>query len=378
MTFHSAPASIGNRAMARVDPAAIAHNLDQVRRRMGSGGPASQGPRVWASIKADAYGHGIHHVVPALADADGLAVSRLADVAVCRDAGWRGPILIYGGLQDLIEVAHLDQPGLHLVISSVEQLDWLAARPLHCPPPWLWLRYVGDLGVIGLDYDTYRAAYARCEPWLARGDIAGIGHFQHYAAADLPIGIAAAQARFRTLTARMAGPRSTSSSPTILCHPEHAATTHWIRPGRLLYGLSPLPDRTGTQLGLRPALSMRARLAAVHEVAAGTPLGYHGAFVAPTAMRVGVVNCGYAQGYPGHPPVGMPVLVNGRLARGLGQVMMEHLLVDLGNHPDAAPGTPVILWGTPELPAEHVAAACGRTAPELITGLTGRVPIRAS
>ncbi|WP_233161522.1 MULTISPECIES: alanine racemase [unclassified Achromobacter] len=376
--LHFAIASTGTGVVARVDPAAITHNLEQVRRRLGKGSSAAAGPRIWATVKADAYGHGIRHVVPALAGADGLAVGQLADVAACRDTGWQGPILVYGGLQDVMDVTQLDQPGLHLVISHAEQLDWLEARPLHCPPPWIWLRHIGDLGYCGLAYDDYQAAYARCVPWLTRGDIAGIGHLQHFAAADTPTGIAAAAARFRALTAPLPGPRSTCNSAAILCHSQHMATTDWVRPGRLLYGISPLPDRHGNSLGLRPALSLHAHVAAVRTVAAGTPIGYHGAFIAPVTMRIGVINCGYAHGYPSHPPSGVPVLVNGRPAPGLGQVTMDCMLVDLSAHPDATVGSPVVLWGTPALSAEHVAAACGGIAPELLTGLTGRVPILAS
>ncbi|OZI31708.1 alanine racemase [Bordetella genomosp. 10] len=378
MMFHSTIGSAGARVMARVDRAAIAHNLEHVRRRLDKGGSTAGGPRIWAPLKADAYGHGIRNVVPALAGADGLLVSQLADVTVCREAGWQGPILVLAGLRDSAEAAQLDQPGLHLAINHAAQLDWLEARPLGCPPPWIWLRYIGDLGYLGLDYGAYQAAYARCAPWLARGDIAGIGHLLHYASADTPTGIAAAEARFRALTAALPGPRSTCNSAAILCHPAHTAGTDWVRPGRLLYGLSPLPDRDGASLGLRPAMSLHARVAAVRELAAGASIGYHGAFVAPAAMRVGLVGCGYADGYPSRPPIGLPVLVNGRPARGLGLVTMDFLLVDLGDHPEATAGTPVVLWGVPELPAEHVAAACGGIAPELLTGLTGRVPIRAS
>ncbi len=376
MMIHSAIATTGARILARVDTAAIAHNLDQVRRRIS--GATETRPRIWATVKADAYGHGIRHVVPALAGVDGLSVMYLADVQPCRDAGWQGPILVLGGVQDEAEAAHLDQPGLHLVVSHPTQLDWLQQRPVHCPAPWVWLRYIGDLGCLGLDYDAYLAAYARCAGWLKHGDIAGIGHLQHYAVAHTPTGIAAAQARFQTLTTGLPGPRSTCNSAAMLCHPAHAAATDWVRPGRLLYGLSPLPDRDGTRLGLRPAMSLHARLAAIHEVAAGTPLGYNSTFIAPTAMRVGVVTCGYADGYPSHPPFGVPVMINGRLARGLGQVSMNTMLVDITQHPDAPLGAPVVLWGTAELPAEYVAAACGGIAPELHTGLTARVPIYAS
>ncbi|MFC4278993.1 alanine racemase [Achromobacter aloeverae] len=378
MMSHSAIGSTGTHVVARVDPSAIAHNLEQVRRRLARNGSTPVGPRMWASLKADAYGHGIRHVVPALAGADGLMISRLAEVPVCRDAGWQGPVLVLDGLQDDVEAAQLDQSGLHLVIHRAEQLDWLEARPLHCPPPWVWLRYVGDLGYQGLDYDAYQAAYARCAPWLARGDIAGIGHLQHYAAADTPTGIAAAEARFRSLTDALPGPRSTCNSAAIVCHPAHARSTDWVRPGRLLYGLSPLPDRDGASLGLRPAMSLHARVVAVRELAAGARIGYHGAFGAASAMRIGLVDCGYSDGYPSHPPIGMPILVGGRLARGLGQVTMNSLLVDLSDHPGAETGMPVVLWGAPELPAEQVAAACGGSAPELLTGLTGRVPVIAS
>jgi alanine racemase len=356
---------------ARVYPAAIAHNLAQLRATL----TGQAAPRIWATVKADAYGHGIERVLPGLLGADGLAVLHLDEAEICRSAGWRGPVMVYGGLFAAAETRRLDQPGLHLVISHHAQLDWLAQAGPGSYPPTVWLRFAGDMHHIGFNADDYRAAYSIAIALAARNCIKDVGHLNHYAQADKADGIAAAAAAFRAVIKDLPGLVSTCNSATVLRHGANALATDWIRPGLMLYGVSPLSDQSAASLQLRPAMSLHSQIVGVQSVPAGTQVGYSGAFVTPTAMLMGLVACGYADGYPRHATTGTPVLVNGVRTRLLGRVSMDMMAVDLDPVPRAGISTPVTLWGTAELPVEEVASAAGTIAAELLTGLTARVPI---
>jgi len=167
-----------DRVRAHIDAGAIAHNLAQLRLRLG--GPA---PRIWATAKADAYGHGLARALPGLRNADGVSVQTLADAHACRDAGWDGPILVHAGLLVRDETRALTLPDLHLIISHADQLSWLAEASPPAPPV-LWLRYAGDTRLGGFDDAGYARAHARAAALVAQGRAAAIGHLNHYARAE--------------------------------------------------------------------------------------------------------------------------------------------------------------------------------------------------
>ncbi|ARP93583.1 alanine racemase [Bordetella genomosp. 13] len=364
----------GTRIQASVDADAIAHNLAVIRAHAGAASPA---PRIWATAKADAYGHGLSLAMPGLGQADGIAVQQLPEAHACRAAGWQGPILVYGGLLAEEDIAQLDLADLHLVISHEAQLDWLASCPPRPDAPAVWLRYDGDIRLAGFSDEAYARAYARCTALAAQHRIGAIGHLSHYARAEDEDGVAEADARFRQVIAGLPGLVSTCNSAALLRHPGHVCATDWVRPGIALYGVSPLAGIDGPALGLRPAMTLTARLFAVQTLPAGASIGYRAAFVASRDMRVGLVSCGYGDGYPRHAGTGTPVLAGGRRTRLLGRVTMDVMIIDLDGIDHAAPGMPVVLWGTPDLPVETVAASAGTIAAELLTGLTARVPFTA-
>lgn len=356
-------------AQARIDSAAVAHNLAQIRKRLGAGRA-----RIWATVKADAYGHGIARVLPGLTDADGLAVRNLPEAHLCRAAGWPGPVLVYGGLQHPDEAALLGAPDLHLVISHAAQLAWLQAAAPAGRPPSVWLRYAGDTRLGGFDDEDYAQAYARCDALRERGRIAAIGHLNHYARSEDADGIAEADARFRRAVAGRPGPVSTCNCAALLLHPGHAAHTDWVRPGIMLYGASPIPDtRDGPCLGLKPAMLFTARLHGTQTLPRGASLGYRAAFTAPRAMRVGLVGCGYADGYPRHANTGTPLLIDGQPTRLLGRPAMDMLAIDLTDIDVPGTDATVVLWGDPRNTVEAVAASADTIAAALLTGLTSRV-----
>jgi alanine racemase len=142
----------------------------------------------------------------------------------------------------------------------------------------------------------------------------------------------------------------------------------------MLYGCSPFPGGTGREAGLRPAMTLESRLIAVQDLRAGETVGYGGQFRAERAMRVGVVACGYADGYPRHAPNGTPVEVGGTMTGTVGRVSMDLLCVDLTPVPGAAVGSRVVLWGE-GVPVETVAAAAGTVGYQLLCAVAPRVRI---
>ncbi len=361
-----------SRVHANIHPASVAANIRILRNSLAG---SVKRLHFCATVKSDAYGHGMRNVLPGLSEASGLAVMQLTDAYDCHMAGWRKTIVVLGGLIDESEIGMLDLPNLHLVISHADQLDWIAASPIALPHVFLWLRYRGDIGMTGFDELAYGNAYQRCARLAAAGRIAGVGHLHHHASAEHENGIEASHARFAAAIMGMPGPRSTSNSATILRHGAHAGDDDWVRPGLAIFGASPLPHCTGQDLGLKPVMSLHSRIIGIRDLAKGERMGYNGSFTAPAAMRVGIVSCGYGDGYPRHAPAGTPVLVGPHKSRTLGTVTMDLMTVDLSGLPDTAIGQTVTLWGTPELPAEAVASAIGTIAADLFTGLTRRVSL---
>lgn len=359
-------------AQVHIHPQAIAHNLAAWRTWLRAQAHTPTLPRLWAVAKADAYGHGLEGVLDAFAHADGLALSSLDEIHRCRAQGWHRPVLYLGhdgGPHEWVDPALAP---LHVLVTTAHQAAQLAALPqaarLH-----VWLRYAGALGHDGIDPPHYRALFAQLNALRQRGGLAGLGHLQHYARAEEPEALAQERAAFRALIDGLPGPVCSENSSAVLMQAAHAARTDWLRCGIVLYGINPLDRPLPAGLDLRPAMSLYAPIVAIRRLAPGDTLGYGGLFRATQPMRVGLVRCGYADGYPRPIPSGSPCLLAGRPSRVLGRISMEVLSIDLSEHPQASIGDAVLLWGAPDLRAETVASAAGTNAASLCTGLTARV-----
>lgn len=360
-------------ACAHIDRQAIAHNLQILQHRM-SLEKTGRSPRIWAVVKADAYGHGLEHAVSALQAADGVAVLSASEAYRCRQLGWSKPILIMGDQQ--LTRDELSDPALyplHWVVEHEGQIDQLQSLA-GAHQPHVWLRFTGNLHHAGFQAHHYRSAYARLQALSASGRLGGIGHFQHYANAEDPEQLAAERQLFAQLTVGLPGPVSTENSAALLLSAQAAANTDWLRVGLALYGVSPLPGLDGAALGLKPAMVFQAPIYGIQELQAGDSVGYGSAFRTERPLRIGLVQCGYADGYPRAVTMGSPVQVPGGMAGIVGRVSMDTLSINLDQHPHIGPGHHVTLWGCPELPVENVALAAATIAPQLLTGLTARVP----
>lgn len=369
---------------ARIDTSAIAWNLAWLRRRLRerSSGARHAPPRLWAVVKADAYGHGLEHALAALAEADGLAIACADDILQLRDAGWHRPIVLLSCAT--LDFGLLDDPRmgeLHLVIDEPASLARLERTAMPGKEIHAWLRHAGDLRSMGFEGKEYTAAFARLHALAMQGRLAGAGHLHHYACAEDPVSLALEREAFDALTAGLPGPRCSGNSASLCSDaPQtYSAKDEWLRCGLALYGASALPGRSGPELGLRPAMSLQAPLLAIRPVKAGQTVGYGEDYRASCDTRIGVVGMGYGHGLPRHLWRKGHLLAgpDGRRVPFAGRVAMDHLTIDLGPHPAERPGDIMTLWGPTgggaTLPVETVAEACDTIAAALFTGLTARV-----
>jgi alanine racemase len=346
---------------ATIDSSALRHNLGVAR----SHAPRSQ---VLAVIKANGYGHGRKCVAAALAQADGFALVELDGAVALREAGYRQRIVLLEGFFEASELPVLVRHGLAAVVHSPWQVAALDALPAGARLDVL-LKVNTGMNRLGLSQDEYAAARERLS---ADPRVGSITLMTHFAEADEARGVAWQLERLRGYPGHDSLPLSLANSAAILRYPE----THsgWVRPGIMLYGCSPFPGTSAEQYGLKPAMTLESRLIAVQDLRAGETVGYGGQFRAERAMRVGVVACGYADGYPRHAPNGTPVEVAGKMSGTIGRVSMDLLCVDLAPVPDAAVGARVVLWGE-GVPVERVAAAAGTVGYQLLCAVAPRVRI---
>lgn len=347
---------------ARIDLDALRHNLGVAR-------AAASGRRAMAVIKADAYGHGLTRVAAALSGADALAVARLDEAVRLRDAGCRQPVLLLEGCLDAGELAEAARLGFTLVIHHPEQLALLAstdvAQPLAC-----WLKVDTGMHRLGFTPEQAVAAWQRLAGLKQAAGTPGLmTHLANADDRDDPV-TGEQLARFAPLAERLGAQTSIANSAGILGWPDSHGD--WVRPGLMLYGASPFVAGQGSDHGLRPAMTLSARLIAINALKAGDPVGYGGTFRCPADMTVGVVGIGYGDGYPREIAPGTPVSIGGVEAPIVGRVSMDMLTVDLRGHPAAGVGDEVVLWGA-DLPLERIAAAAGTIPYTLTCGVTARV-----
>jgi alanine racemase len=253
----------------------------------------------------------------------------------------------------------------------------LALHKTH-EPHRVFLKMNSGMNRLGFAPQRYRSAWTRLN---ALPQVDEISLMTHFSDADGPKGIAEQMARFEEASRDLPGERSVSNSAATLRHAQDAEVrADWIRPGIAVYGSSPdFPEHSVAHWGLQPAMSLHARIIAVQQLQAGDSVGYGSSFVADGPMRIGVVACGYADGYPRICPTGTPVLVDGARGRTVGRVSMDMLTVDLSPFPDAGVGSQVTLWGQAEggalLDIDDVAQAAGTVGYELMCALAARVPV---
>ncbi len=356
--------------LATINTAALAHNLARMR-------SAAPDARIWAIVKANAYGHGIERAFEGLRSADGFALLDLTEAQRLRALDWRGPILLLEGCFDARDLELCSRLNLWHVVHCNEQIDMLAAHKTQVPHR-VFLKMNSGMNRLGFTPQRYRAAWTRL---IALPQVEEISLMTHFSDADGPKGVAAQLAAFYAVTHDLPGERSFSNSAGALRHGhELAARSDWIRPGIAVYGSSPdFPTKSAADWGLQPAMTLASKIIGLQTLQAGDTVGYGSSFTADGPLRIGVVACGYADGYPRHCTTGTPVLVGGVRTRMVGRVSMDMITIDLTPVPVAGMGSEVTLWGRSTagtvLAVDEVARAGGTVAYELMCALAQRVPV---
>lgn len=348
---------------ATIDLSALRRNLGVVRQHA----PRS---RVLAVVKANAYGHGIARAARTLADAgvEGFALLELEAAVALREAGYQQRMVLLEGFFDESELAVMAQHRIAAAVHSTAQLAMLKNATAEAKLDLL-LKLNTGMNRLGLRAHELLDALAALRAMPTSGELTLMTHFAN---ADDARGVDWQLAAFEQMTQGLTFPRSLANSAAILRYPQTHAD--WVRPGVMLYGASPFADRSAEQLGLKPVMTLASRIIGVQHLNPGDTVGYGGTFKAQRPARIGVVACGYADGYPRHAPGGTPVRVGGAMTVTVGRVSMDMLCVDITGLPDATVGTPVTLWGEGN-PVDDVAAAAGTVGYELLCALAARVPV---
>ena len=355
---------------ASIHTEALAHNLARARR-------AAPEARVWAIVKANAYGHGIERAYEGLRGADGFALLDLDEAQRVRTLGWRGPILLLEGVFEQRDLELCSRLDLWHAVHCEEQIDMLATHKTNVPHR-VFLKMNSGMNRLGFTPERYRSAWTRLN---ALPQVDEISLMTHFSDADGARGVAEQMAVFTAVTQDLPGERTLGNSAATLRQSE--ALSDWVRPGIAIYGSAPdYPEHSAADWGLQPTMTLSAKIIGIQHLAPGDSVGYGSNFIAEQAMRIGVVACGYADGYPRICPSDTPVLVNGVRSRTVGRVSMDMITVDLSAVPEAGFGSEVTLWGRAAngtvLGIDEVARCAGTVGYELMCALAQRVPVVVS
>lgn len=346
---------------ATISATALRHNLARARHFAGHA-------KVLAVLKASAYGHGLLRAASALRSADGFALLDLGDAIRLREAGFAHRIVMLEGFFSAAELPEYSRYRLTAVVHREGQLAALEEARLAAPVD-IMLKLNTGMNRLGFAPAVWADVVERVRRAAA---VNAVTVMTHFACADDDRGISEQLAVFGRHCEGLPWPRSMANSATLMRYPEGHGD--WVRPGIMLYGSSPFADQSALDLDLRPAMMLESEIIGIQNVMPGESIGYGATFRVERPMRIAVVACGYADGYPRHAPSGTPVQVGGQRTQTVGRVSMDMLMVDVTYLLTATIGTRVVLWGD-GLPVDEVARAAGTVSYELLCALAPRVPV---
>lgn len=321
------------------------------------------GGKALAVIKANGYGHGAVQCAKAIEnEADGFAVACLEEAIQLREAGIKNPILLLEGFFEVAELPEIVANDLWIVVHAEWQVEMLLAAEL-TKPLQIWLKLDSGMRRLGLSPAAYAQTFMRLNGHVNVEKIVLMSHFANADNLNSPHTLQQIEL-FKNMAANLNtqdyfADISLSNSAAILGWPQ--ATANWSRPGIKLYGADPLMT---TDTKLRPVMQLTSKIISIRTIKAGESIGYGSIFTAERDTIVGVVACGYADGYPRSASNTGPAAVEGQMTKLIGRVSMDMLFVDLTNIPNAKIGSTVELWGDTVL-ANDVAKAAGTIAYEL-------------
>ena len=345
-----------------IDTSALRHNVSRVRQ-------CAVRQKVMAMVKANAYGCGMPVVVNALQGyVDGFGVACFEEGVSLRTVDTEHPCLLLEGVFSQDELPLLIAHHLDCVVHHRLQLDWILQTPLSTPIK-VWIKVDTGMHRLGFppqDVSEVLSLLRACA-WVDDD----IGLMTHLAQADEPHhGVNEQQIRcFNELSRSWPMPKSIANSAAILALPDAHADV--VRPGIMLYGVSPFTNQIGTDCGLLPVMHFSSFVMAIHHYPPNSPIGYHGVWRSDKPSIIAVVAAGYGDGYPRHVSADTPTFVKGYRAPVVGRISMDMLTIDITDCPEVRDGDKVELWGQ-HIPVETIAEGAGTIAYELMCQVTAR------
>ncbi|CAM2789561.1 alanine racemase [Pseudoalteromonas distincta] len=350
-------------ATAEINLTALAHNLAQVK-------CFAPNSKVMAVLKANAYGHGLVTIAQHLNDADAFAVARIDEALALRAGGLTKPIVLLEGFFNKADIPILLANNFQTVIHDEYQLAALEKAKLDAPIT-CWLKVNTGMHRLGIAPEQFETFYNRLQNTPNAKNTVNL--MTHFSCAD-DVGNAKTVQQitlFDNLVNGIDQAHCLSNSAGIIAWPNGHGD--WVRPGLMLYGVSPMANSIGQQHKLKPVMRLTTRVIAVRNVPANEAVGYGGRWISDKPIKLAVVAMGYGDGYPRHAKEGTPVIIGEQRYGIVGSVAMDMISVDIGaNEHNIKVGDRVTMWG-PELPVEEI-ALCADTIPyELLCNITPRV-----
>ena len=345
-----------------IDKQALKHNFKHIQ-------ALAPHSKIMAIIKADAYGHGLVRVARTLSDADAFGVACLEEAEQLRTASITTPIVLLEGPHKAIDLNDIVKLNLDIVLHNEYQLDILEQSKLD-EPLHVWVKI--DTGMHRLGFPLSKIGevlkrVANCKnikkPYRLMTHLATANEESH------PLTQHQLE-NFKQSCGDIEVEKTIANSAAVIGLPETHA--EWIRPGLMLYGVSPMVNSDADDIGLKPVMTLESELISIQKLQKGEPVGYGATWRCPEDMPVGVVAAGYGDGFPRHAQSGTPVLVNGIRCALIGRASMDMLTIDLRNQPEARIGDRVVLWGE-SLPVEEIARHADTIPYELLCGVHKRL-----
>ena len=350
-------------ATAEINLTALEKNLARIKQ-------IAPNSKVMAVLKANAYGHGLVTIAQHLLEADAFAVARIDEALALRAGGLTKPIVLLEGFFEASDLPILLANNFETVIHDENQLTALEQANLEAPIA-TWLKIDTGMHRLGIEPEQLEPFYTRLKATKnAKKDVRLMTHFP--CADDTENDKTLSQIKhFSQLVGSKHEQICLANSAGIIAWPDSHGD--WIRPGLMLYGVSPMLNSVGSKYALSAVMSLKTRVIAKRHIPAGERVGYGGRWQSNSATQLAVVAMGYGDGYPRHAREGTPVVINGQRYGIVGSVSMDMITVDIGEHNESVSvGDEVEMWGE-HLPVEEV-AQCADTIPyELLCNVTPRV-----
>ncbi len=350
----------------KINQKALLHNVNYIKQ-------LAPKQKIMAMVKANAYGCGMNFIVPILDNVvDFFGVACTEEALEIRNLGSNTACLLLEGVFSKDELQIATAYNLQCVIHQYYQLEWLLEKALP-KKIVVWIKIDTGMGRLGFNVTELTAILNKLQqcPWV----VPQIGIMSHFACADVmnhhqnTIQINNINSIFTTIDKSHNIFYSIANSATILNFP--AMHVDIIRPGIMLYGVSPSANHMSSDYNLKPVMSFFSAIISIHNYPAGVSIGYGSTWKTTKPTTVAIVAAGYGDGYPRHINPNTLVAINHEFAPIVGTISMDMLAIDITLCNNIRVGDKVELWGN-AIPIETVANAAGTIAYELMCQITTR------